>query len=819
MKKMHMICNAHLDPVWQWCWEEGAGAAISTFRAAADFCEKYEGFIFNHNEALLYEWIEEYEPALFERIKKLVAEGKWHIIGGWYLQPDCVMPSGESFVRQILFGRRYFREKFGVAPTTAVNFDSFGHTRGLPQILAKSGFDSYVFMRPDKEDYEIGRGVNFIWEGFDGSKIICHKIQPGYNSLMGKVQDKIDDALQCFAGKEIGFMPWGVGNHGGGPSMADLETIAENQKREHEFALVHSTPEDYFEELKGLSLELPVVQKSIVPIFVGCYTSQIRIKQKHRELENLLYLAEKMAAAASLQNLMAYPSEEFNEAAKCLMLSEFHDILPGTSVQPSEDNSLNMMGKAIYSLTQIRAKAFYALTSGQEKAGEGEYPIFVYNPHPFPVKGVFECEFMLADQNWSDDFSMPVVYQNGTALKSQIEKENSTFNLDWRKRVSFEAVLAPSCLNRFDCKIKKVDRRPVCDLQSVDHEFVLKNDRLTVVINEATGLIDRYIADGKDMLCAEAFKLLVLEDTADPWRMDTNSFDKVIGEFALMTEEEGAAFCGIDAPGNIRVVQDGEVRTVVEAYFKHGSSAACVTYKIPKDGTKLQVDVRVYWNEKDRLLKMSVPTTLRSRYIGQTAFGIDELQTDGTEAVSHKWCGAADDSLALYIINDGVYGSSFHDGEIRMSLVRSAGYCTHPIPPRKLIPEDRFLPRIDQGEHLYSFWVDVCGSDSLEKADRAAVIHNEKPFALNYFPSGEGKKAGSAVVLDCENVGISAFKKAQSNDGYIVRVYENAGKETKASFKIESLGIEHEFSLSKFEVKTFLLKDNLVAETNLVEEL
>ena len=103
-KQVFMICNAHLDPVWQWEWEEGAAEAISTFRVAADFCEEYEGFIFNHNEALLYRWVEEYEPELFERIKALVKKGRWHIMGGWYLQSDCNIPSGESFVRQILEG-------------------------------------------------------------------------------------------------------------------------------------------------------------------------------------------------------------------------------------------------------------------------------------------------------------------------------------------------------------------------------------------------------------------------------------------------------------------------------------------------------------------------------------------------------------------------------------------------------------------------------------------------------------------------------------------------------------------------------------------
>jgi len=144
MKKLHLISNAHIDPVWQWEWEEGAAVAISTFRTAADLCEQFDGFIFNHNEAKLYMWVEEYEPELFERIKKLVKAKKWNIMGGWIVQPDCNLPSGESFVRQSLYGINYFWEKFGVRPYTLNNFDPFGHTQGLAQILNKAGYKNAI---------------------------------------------------------------------------------------------------------------------------------------------------------------------------------------------------------------------------------------------------------------------------------------------------------------------------------------------------------------------------------------------------------------------------------------------------------------------------------------------------------------------------------------------------------------------------------------------------------------------------------------------------------------------------------------------------
>lgn len=158
----------------------------------AEFCEKEDGFVFNHNEVVLYKWEEEYEPELFVRIQKLVKQGKWHIMGGWYLQPDCNMPSGESFVRQVLLGRHYFKQKFNVEPTTAINFDPFGHTRGLVQIIKKSGYDSYIFCRPLQNDCP-QPSDDFTWVGYDGSEIMGHRASDHYNSLKGEAHTKVKE--------------------------------------------------------------------------------------------------------------------------------------------------------------------------------------------------------------------------------------------------------------------------------------------------------------------------------------------------------------------------------------------------------------------------------------------------------------------------------------------------------------------------------------------------------------------------------------------------------------------------------------------------
>ncbi|QNK56148.1 alpha-mannosidase [Paenibacillus sp. PAMC21692] len=823
MKKLHLLSNAHLDPVWQWQWEEGAAAAVSTFRAAADFCEQFEGYVFNHNEAILYQWIEEYEPELFERIRKLVASGKWHIMGGWYLQPDCNMPSGESMVRQILAGRTYFREKFGEGhdPTTAINFDPFGHSQGLVQILNLAGFDSYIFMRPDEMTLP---AQDFIWKGFNGSSVMAHKVWGGYNCQLGKSVDKIVKWMDENADAPIGLVLWGVGNHGGGPSRVDLKLIAELQGERKDFEIVHSTPETYFAELAQVK-DLPAFEGDLNPRFVGCYTSQIRIKQKHRKLENELFMTEKMLSTAALEAGLSYPYDDLQAALRDLLTSEFHDILPGSSVQSVEETSLRGLDHGLEILSKLKARAFFALAAGQPAAEQGEYPILVYNPHPYPVRGVWECEFMLEDQNWKEEYSMPIVYKDGVRVPSQPEKEDSNLNLDWRKKVVFEAELPPMSMNRFECRMELLAEKPSPALTAEQGKFVFQTDDLHVVINALTGLIDEYAVDGINRIAPGACVPLVVNDNGDPWRMDVNAFRDVLGRFQLMPSGQGTDFSGVDAGllPSVRVIEDGEVRTVIEALFFYRDSQIVQTYKLPKQGSEIEIHVRVFWNEKDKLLKWSIPTSIgdHAAYRGQTMFGVAELPNDGHEAVAQKWVAAVDDHSAFTVVNDGVYGSDFKDGEIRMTLLRSPAYCAHPILDRPLVVQDRFLPRMDQGERQFTFWLNAGNKkERLEAVDREALAHGEKPFVLSFFPSGLGELPGCPFELEDEVVQLTTFKREERGDGYILRLFEPTGQARETAIILGRSGKSIPVTLSGFEVKTLRLNpiEGTISEVALLEQ-
>jgi len=821
-RRIHLICNAHLDPVWLWEWQEGAAEALSTFRTAADLCEEFDSFVFNHNEAVLYQWVEQYEPALFRRIQRLVKKGKWHIMGGWYLQPDCNMPSGESFVRQVLVGRTYFQEKFGAAPTTAINFDPFGHSRGLVQILAKSGYDSYLFARPDEKWTHLP-GDEFVWVGFDGSRVLGYRARGHYPSPLGGAREKVRKVLDGYpAGVPVTVL-WGVGNHGGGPSRADLRDLTAMIAGRDDLEIFHSTPEAYFKELARMRGRLGEHADDINPWAVGCYTSQVRVKQAHRRLENELYATEKMVAAAWAQRLMPYPADQFAEATRDLLFTEFHDVLPGSSIQPAEAASLRKAHHGLEILSRLKARALFALSAGQPRAKKGEIPVLVYNPHPYAVRRTVECEFQLADQNWVG-YMLPRVSSGRRQIPSQVEKEESNLALDWRKRVVFAAELGPG-MNRFDCRLERVARRPVPRLKGRNGRIRFRTDDLEFVINTRTGLVDRWRAGGQDVATAGAFALLVMADNEDPWGMTVRSFRKPAGRFRLLSRKDAARFAGVRAGAlaPVRVIEEGAVRTVVEALFGYGDSRAALRYKLPKRGAEIEVELHVHWNEKSRCLKLSVPTAGGdAEYLGQTAYGIQPLPNNGDEAVAQKWVAVVggDPKWTLTCINDGSYGSDFAKGEMRLTLLRSPAYAGHPIMDRSIVVQDRYVPQVDQGERIFRFWLNAGpASRRLQAVGREAQVHNEKPMALSFFPAGAGSKPKPLVLLGDDVVELSAAKKSHRGGDLVVRLFEPTGRKRSTVLSVPPLRIRRKVALGGFEVKTFRinLRTRTVTEVDLLE--
>jgi alpha-mannosidase len=437
-----------------------------------------------------------------------------------------------------------------------------------------------------------------------------------------------------------------------------------------------------------------------------------------------------------------------------------------------------------------------------------------------------ECEFEPWEPNYAKtDFWEPRLSAGGRDVPSQVEKEASNLSLEWRKRVVFEAELAPSRTNRFDCRLEPVPERRKPGVHEAGGFITVTTDDLVASVDTRTGLLDRYEVKGRPHLLSGAFRPLVIKDNADPWGMKVRSFRSRAGEFRLASPEEASAFSGLANASlpPVRVVEDGLVRTVVEGILSFGKSMVVLRYKIPKKGSEVEVEVRVFWAEKDRMLKLALPSALRTpRFMGQVAFGADELPSNGDEAVAQRWLALVSekDGAAFTVVNDCVYGSDYRDGELRLSLLRSPAYSADTWEDKLAVAQDRFIPRQDQGERLFHFWVN--GGDleeRLEKIGREAAARNEKPYVLPYSPAGGAARTKAAIVVDDAAVELTAFKKSEDGNDIVIRLFEPTGKPRETTLRLPALRVTKKVRLGGFEVKTlrFNPRSKKWTETDLME--
>jgi alpha-mannosidase len=505
------------------------------------------------------------------------------------------------------------------------------------------------------------------------------------------------------------------------------------------------------------------------------------------------------------------------------MFAQFHDILPGSSIQPVEEAGIRVLDHGLEMASRIRGKAFFKLSAGQKQAKEGELPILVYNPHPFKHSRVIDCEFMLSDQNYRFEFSNPVVYQGNQKLPSQAEKEMSNIPIDWRKRVLFEAELEPLSMNRFDVRIEVLSEKPAIGVKAENGKITIANECYRAVLNTATGWLDSYQVDGKEYLRPGAGKILIQQDIEDSWGSTIQGFPETAGEFALADPSLAARIAGVQSQclEPVRVIEDGEIRTVVEALFGWENSRAVVWYYFPKTNSEIRIHVRTIFSGNEKMLKLSIPTTLGdAKYLGRTAFGIDELRSDGNEAVAQEYVILADEKDAVSVINTGNYGSDCRDGEIRMSLLRTPAYCAYAIKDRQILPQDQFSERMDQGERLFDFYLNASGvSKRMRDIEQESSSIQEPPMAVCFFPPETGQTPSPLAIIDNPLVKLSAIKKAADGDGMILRVF-NASFETQTAIvQLPIIDKQIPLKLGSFEVRTFRLVNGLIKDSTLCEDL
>ena len=793
---VHLICSAHLDPVWQWRWDEGASEALATFRNAVDILDEHPSLIFCHNEAVLYQWAERLDPALFDDIRRLVKAGRWAVSGGWFIQPDVNLPGTESLIRTIAEGRRYFRDRFEAAPRVAYNFDSFGHSGGLPQILRLAGYEMYVHMRPQADELALPADL-YRWRGVDGTTIPAYRIAVGlYHTEHDNIEDRLRAGVELALtlGRDVPVF-WGLGNHGGGATRRDLATIDAFIAREPGVRVIHSTPDRFYDAVKDAAAVAPVHDGDLQRSFTGCYTSLSRLKRRSVASLGRLIQGETASAAAWWLAPETGPGPDLAEAWKLHLFNDFHDILTGSCVEPAEGDALDQYGRA----EDIgRAAALHSLASlNRGSHNSPSLPVIVFNANPslgrVPVE--FEC---MADHRpfWKGTWRMRLFRADGREVVCQEEQPESLlpFN-NWRRRISFVDDLPGVGVTRYYLKAFEIPEREHEKGRWASPASSRKPDSpIRFRFDSETGLLSALRPTGFDRpLAGPLFEPLVVEDTADSWGTGRGSYRKIVGRFKPSCRPF--------------VIESGPIRTVTRSIFSYRKSRVVIDVVFYPSWPVLEFRFRVTWNEERRRLKLSVPTVLsNSTLLAEVPGGAIHHLEDGEEHVHGRWLvvegRSARKPAAIGVASSGQNGLDFKDGEIRLSVLRSSAYChergfdldtatgTRASKPGTRAqgtcpPAWKFA---DIGVHEFRLLV-AAGSPASVKALMPGLADHlaAPPAAYAHLPYDAQQAQPRELLLSLKpsSVRMLACKRSWDGGALILRLQEAVGKKTKCDLKVE----------------------------------
>ncbi len=786
---VHLICNAHLDPVWQWRWEEGCAEALSTFATAADLLEEHPTLIFNHNEAVLYRWVKEYDAALFKRIQSLVKAGRWAISGGWYLQPDANLPGTESLIRHMILGRQFFLEHFGVAPLVAYNFDSFGHSAGLPQLLRLAGFEMYIHMRPQAPDLHLPSDL-YRWRGLDSTEILALRIVVGlYHTERDNIEQRLAEGVEL-ALKLQRDVPvfWGIGDHGGGPTRFDLRRIDEFTAREKRVEILHSTPDRLYQALKAAGQSAPVFEGDLQRIFTGCYTSLARVKRQAVRSLGALVQTEALTTAAWWLHGQSCPQAQIEDAWRDHLFNDFHDILPGSCIEPAEQDTLGLYAHANEGLRRLRLGAAVAFNAGSKQPAY--IPLTVLNANPGCRAVPVEAECMLdLRPKWSGTWHLRLFDLAGQELPCQEEQPESLLPFNgWRRKVAFMADLPALGSRQYKLEIAEGEPARASARSALTHTY-----------DTALGLVTRLqTSAGQELLAGPLLKPLVIEDLADSWGTDHSSYRKVLGEFTCV-------------PDSVTTIAAGPIRTVTESVHRFEQSDIVLHSIAYARFLALEFRLRIHWHEQRRRLKLSIPTVLNSdSVLCEVPGGVCRRPADGQEHVHRRWLIIQGEiggkPAALAIVHDGLHGFDLQHGELRLSVLRGAAYCHEQGFKIADRPRRKFM---DQGLHEVRLLVSAGEPEDLRRrvsglADWLAA----PPAVYAHLPLGQSVPAtspGLDHILESlpPNLHLLACKQSADNQGVIVRLQETCGRD--AVLKAAPAG-SLSLTFRPYEIKTLRLE-------------
>lgn len=741
--RLALTGHAHLDLAWLWPVKETRRKACRTFSTVLGLMDRYEEFTFNQSSAQLYAWVERDDPAMFGQIRERVEEGRWEPVGGSWVEPDCQLPGGESFVRQLLYGQSYFVEKFGRCASVAWLPDTFGFSPAIPQLLRGAGIIGFFTYKLNWSETNEFPYDLFHWEGLDGSRVVAHSFDnPGTDYNGDVTPHDLLGAWRNFKGKRRhseSLFSFGWGDGGGGPTAKMLE----NHARLRDFPalprLRTAHVEEFFARLPTEGLP-KWIGELYLELHRGTLTTHGEIKKLNREAEHRLLEAEAFATIAALDGA-PYPSEELERSWKTLLLNQFHDILPGTSIAEVYVEARHQLERVVRDAEKYRGVALASLCGRKGEAGAMVVVNASLRPRPLTVL------LPDADGSWDTVFDL-----DGTPLPAQATEDGLLVHAPERTVPALGGI-AVRCGGQGtgpDALTSGVL------IRELGERIVLENELLCVDISVMGNLLRVYDKlASREVLDGVGNQLWAYVDKPrkwDAWDLDEDY------------ELEGEELLDIES---LEVVEDGPLRAVVRVARRWRDSRIIQSYRLLAGSRRIDIATEVHWRERRVLLRALFPVYVRSHEATyETMYGVVRRPTHCNsswdaakfEVCAHRFVDLSETGYGVALVNDGKYGHSVRNNVLGISLIRS------PIYPD---------PGADEGYHRFTYSLYPHPGDWVE-ADVA-----EEAFALNSplvaAPAGEEVVGFGLVQAEGLKVMLGSLKPALDGKGMVLRLYEPHG--------------------------------------------
>ena len=746
--------HAHLDVAWLWPYWRTRQKIAHTVANVLALMERYPDYHYSQSQPQLLQWLKEDLPEIYARVKERAAEGRFEPVGAMWVEADCNLTSGESLVRQIMHGTHFTREEFGQAPRHIWLPDVFGYSAALPQIMRLCNLPCFMTTKISWNQFNRLPVDTFRWRGIDGSEVLTHFVTaPGggtsytYNGPLQPAdmtgtwrnyqQQAINDQMLYLGG-------WGDG--GGGPAEDQLGR-AEIMADLPAFPKVRMGRVDaYFDDLYQRLWDNPRLPTWVGELYLeyhrGTYTSQARTRQANRRMELLYRDVEFLNSWASIYE-MPSRQEELNKGWKLILLNQFHDVLPGSSIHEVYEDVTRIYAEIQAMAEPLRAEMLEYLSSHLGAAENGRPALLLFNTlawerlEPLQLPGDHSALLPHAQlvHDWKN--------QPLTLLAAQSIPSCGSLLLDLEQQQNISP--APGELS----------------VHTGEH-IVLRNAFYELELDEHGGIRRLYDRKEQREILAPGQtgnQLIAYEDR--PLNFDAWDIDYYYEEKPYPLRENGQT--------QMRVLEDGPVRVTVEIERHIQSSRITQRLSLWRDSRRIDFATEIDWHERQLLLKAAFPVAINAtRATYEIQFGSIERPTHRNtswdmarfEVCAHRWADLSEGGYGVSLLNDSKYGHDIHNNVMRLTLLKSA-----------VSPD----PEADQGLHRFTYSLLPHRGDwrEAQTVRRAYELNVPILVAPAYRAEAQGgTRAASFVSTDCAHIVIDTIKPAEDGQGLIVRLYE-----------------------------------------------